>query len=76
MAIGPTREFGMTEPAATQFARATAWQAKDPAHRWIFSLDAAMGQCVERAKAHPLGHSNRRQWWLFRAGAVVPGCTP
>ncbi|HET7562460.1 MAG TPA: glycosyltransferase family 39 protein [Rhodanobacteraceae bacterium] len=76
MSLGPTREFGMTEPAATQFARATAWQAKDPAQRWIFALDAAMGQCVDRTKAHPLGHSNRRQWWLFRADAVVPGCTP
>ncbi|HET7931796.1 MAG TPA: glycosyltransferase family 39 protein [Rhodanobacteraceae bacterium] len=76
MSIGPTREFGMTQPPAKQFALATAWQAKDPAHRWIFSLDAAMGQCVDRAKAHPLGHSNRRQWWLFRADAVVPGCIP
>lgn len=76
MSIGPTVEFGMTQPPAKQFALATAWQAKDPAQRWIFSLGSAMGDCVDRARAHPLGHSNRRQWWLFRTDAVVPGCTP
>ncbi|HEX5487950.1 MAG TPA: glycosyltransferase family 39 protein [Rhodanobacteraceae bacterium] len=76
MAVGPTREFGMTRPLAQQFAAAVAWQARDPSSRWIFSLGKAMGDCVDRAEAHKVGHSNRRQWWLFRANAVVPGCTP
>jgi hypothetical protein len=53
-----------------------AWQAQAPGSRWIFSLQDAMGGCVDRARAHQVGHSNRRQWWLFRADAVVPGCTP
>jgi hypothetical protein len=35
-----------------------------------------MGDCVDRARAHELGQSNRREWWMFRADAVVPGCTP
>ncbi|HEU0277105.1 MAG TPA: glycosyltransferase family 39 protein [Rhodanobacteraceae bacterium] len=76
MAVGPTREFGFVQPLPVQFERATAWQAKDPSARWIFSLEAALGTCVDRAKARRLGDSNRRQWWLFRADAVVPGCVP
>ena len=76
MAVGPTREFGMTRPLAEQFAAATAWQAKDPAQRWIFSLGDAMGDCVRLDDAHKVGHSNRRQWWLFQSGAVITGCTP
>jgi hypothetical protein len=76
MAVGPTVEFGLTQPPAKQFAAGTAWQAQDPAHRWIFSLGAAMGDCVDRARAHEVGQSNRREWWMFRADAVVPGCTP
>lgn len=76
MAMGPTREFGFTEPLARQFAAAAQWQAQAPATRWIFSLGAALGDCVDRAKAHQVGHSNRRQWWLFRQDAVIPGCTP
>jgi 4-amino-4-deoxy-L-arabinose transferase-like glycosyltransferase len=76
MAVGPTREFGFTQPLPVQFARAAAWQAKAPATRWVFSIEAAMGTCVERAKAHRLGDSNRRQWWLFRGDAVIPGCVP
>ena len=74
MAVGPTREFGFTQPVAMQFADAVAWQAKDPTQRWIFSIEQGMGACVVRAKAHEVGHSNRRQWWLFKADAVVPGC--
>ncbi len=76
MAVGPTREFGFSQPLPVQFERATAWQASAPKARWIFSIDAGLGGCVERAKAHRLGDSNRRQWWLFRADAVIPGCVP
>jgi hypothetical protein len=76
MATAPFREFGLTQPLAKQFARATAWQAQDPADRWIFSLGEAMGDCVDRTRAHEVGQSNRREWWMFRADAVVPGCTP
>jgi hypothetical protein len=26
--------------------------------------------------AHQVGRANRREWWLFRADAVIPGCVP
>ena len=76
MAVGPTREFGFTAPWTTQFQRATAWQREAPASRWIFSLDQAMGNCVDTSKARLVGMANRRQWWLFRSDAVIPGCAP
>ena len=58
------------------YAEAVAWQRNDPARRWIFSLDEAMGSCVNRQRATYVGHANRREWWMFRADAVVPGCVP
>jgi 4-amino-4-deoxy-L-arabinose transferase-like glycosyltransferase len=76
MAVGPTREFGFTQPWPDQFAAAVAWQARSPATRWIFSIEGAMGDCVERSMAHQVGRANRREWWLFRADAVIPGCVP
>jgi hypothetical protein len=35
-----------------------------------------MGRCVDRSKAIDVGHANRRDWWLFKADAVLPGCVP
>jgi 4-amino-4-deoxy-L-arabinose transferase-like glycosyltransferase len=76
MAQGPVAEFGFLRAWPAQYAAATAWQRGDPAQRWIFSLDSAMGACVDRTKAAYVGHANRREWWLFKADAVRPGCVP
>ena len=75
MAQGPVTEFGFLEPWPQQYAEAITWLQQDPAHRWIFSLDEAMGSCVDRHHATYVGHANRREWWMFKANAVVPGCT-
>ncbi|MGA9334718.1 MAG: glycosyltransferase family 39 protein [Rudaea sp.] len=76
MAAGPTTEFGFTKPWAQQYSAAVAWQAKAPDQRWIFALSQAMGQCVDRDKAQRIGEANRREWWMFRSDAVIPGCVP
>ena len=76
MAQGPVTEFGFLKPWPQQYAEAIAWQQRAPAQRWIFSLDDAMGQCVDRHRAIHVGHANRREWWLFKADAVIAGCTP
>jgi len=76
MADRPAQEFGFRVPAAQQFVRATQWQAQAPQRRWIFSLDRAMGDCVDLSRALRVGQANRRDWWLFRADAVKPGCVP
>ncbi|MGH8158852.1 MAG: ArnT family glycosyltransferase [Rhodanobacter sp.] len=76
MAQGPVAEFGFLKPWPQQYADAIGWLQQDPAHRWIFSLDDAMGTCVDRHHAIHVGHANRREWWMFKADAVVPGCVP
>ena len=76
MADRPARDFGFNRPVPEQFADAVRWQAQVPQRRWIFILDTAMGVCVDRSRAVSVGHANRRDWWLFRADAVLPGCVP
>ena len=76
MADRPMKDFGFTQPTPQQFARAVQWQAEAPAERWIFGLREALGPCVDKARAQVAGYSNRRQWWMFRADAVVPQCVP
>jgi 4-amino-4-deoxy-L-arabinose transferase-like glycosyltransferase len=72
----PATDFGFTAPTTQQFTRAVTWQAAAPATRWLFVQEPAMGRCVQRDKAIEIGHANRRDWWLFKADAVIPGCTP
>jgi 4-amino-4-deoxy-L-arabinose transferase-like glycosyltransferase len=72
----PATDFGFKQPYHLQFARAVQWQAEAPARRWLFVQQPAMGDCVDRAKAIYLGHANQRDWWMFKAGAVMPGCVP
>jgi 4-amino-4-deoxy-L-arabinose transferase-like glycosyltransferase len=76
MAQGPTMEFGFLKPWPQQYADATAWLVAAPAHRWLFSLDEAMGSCVDRHRAIHIGHANRRDWWVYRADAIRPDCKP
>ena len=76
MAQGSVIEFGFLKPWPQQYAEAIRWQQQAPAQRWIFSLDDAMGNCVNRQRAVHVGHANRREWWMFKADAVVAGCIP
>jgi hypothetical protein len=55
------------------------WLQEAPARRRIFILEQAMdaaGTCLDRTKATRVGNANRREWYLFGADAVVPGCVP
>ena len=72
----PAMDFGFSRPWHEQYVAAVQWQAQDPAHRWLFVLDPVLGHCVDRSKAVSLGHANRREWWMFKADAVTPGCVP
>jgi 4-amino-4-deoxy-L-arabinose transferase-like glycosyltransferase len=76
MADRPARDFGFRRRWPEQFADAVHWQAEAPASRWLFAQAPAVGECVDASKVIDLGRANRRQWWLFRADAVVPGCVP
>ena len=70
----PARTFGFRRPPEMQRAGAIAWQREAPENRWVLILDTAMGECIERDRAVPIGQSNRRSWWLFRADAVRAAC--
>jgi 4-amino-4-deoxy-L-arabinose transferase-like glycosyltransferase len=76
LADRPARDFGFLVPWDQQFAQATQWQAQAPNTRWIFIPEDAMDKCVERSRATEVGKANGRDWWVFRAEAVVPGCVP
>ena len=79
MAQGPVRDFGFRRPWAEQYADAARWLAEAPARRRIFILEHAMdgaGACLDHAKVTRVGNANRREWYLFGADALVPGCVP
>jgi hypothetical protein len=79
LADRPALDFGFVEPWHLQLADAIRWQEARPDQaasnqRWIFILADAMAPCIDRTRAHYVGHANRRKWWLFRADAVAPEC--
>ena len=76
MADRPMVDFGFTQPSQRQFANAVAWQEGAPDARWIFALREAVVPCVDKSKVTVAGYANRRQWWMFRAAAVLPNCVP
>jgi 4-amino-4-deoxy-L-arabinose transferase-like glycosyltransferase len=66
--------FGFRRPHGAQREAAIQWQLQRPGQRWVLILDDAMGDCVDRGKALRIGRANRREWWLFRADAVIGEC--
>jgi len=72
----PVAEFGFARDAASQLRDARAWQAADPAHRWILVNDHALDECVVKDKIVALGQANRVSFSLLPAAASKPGCTP
>jgi hypothetical protein len=76
MADRPMKYFVFRKPTELQFGEAVAWQAQAPQTRWLFGLREAVRACVQRDKVTVVGYAYRRQWWMFRADAVVPGCVP
>ena len=76
MADRPARTFGFLRPPAQQLRAARDWQAQAPAPRWLQIERAALDDCIDRTHAENLGVSNRREWWLVPAGAMVAGCVP
>ncbi len=76
MADRKVTDFGFKRPHKVQFAAANTWLESAPEKRWIFILEAAMGECIDRTRAHPIGYANRREWWIYQRDAVIPGCVP
>lgn len=74
MSPRPLKDFGFRNPPAEQFERSVAWLNEAPRTRWIFARQVAVEKCVDRSRVTVAGSSNRREWWMFHAGAVKPGC--
>ncbi|UPG94719.1 ArnT family glycosyltransferase [Luteibacter aegosomatissinici] len=72
----PVTEFGFAQGAAAQMAKARAWQAADPVHRYLFVNAEALDRCVVPDKVRPLGLANRVRFVLLPADATQPGCQP
>jgi len=76
MADRPSHDFGFKRSHAHQSEDAARWLRESPQSRWIFTLETAMGVCVDKARAQRVGYANRREWWLYQADALIPNCTP
>ncbi len=74
MADRPAATFGFKVPWAEQLRRGVAWQAKQPARRWLLVQEPALLDCVDRQRAEVVGVANRRRWWLVPASAVTGAC--
>lgn len=66
-AVGPVTEFGFKAAPDVQWQRGLAWLRTAPAGRVLMAQDATLPECVERARAQPVGTANRRSWWLVDA---------
>jgi 4-amino-4-deoxy-L-arabinose transferase-like glycosyltransferase len=74
MSPRPLKDFGFRVPYPEQFERAVAWLNEAPDKRWIFANLDEVQACVDRQRVTIVGSSNRREWSMFRAEAVKPGC--
>jgi len=72
----PVRDFGFQTHWPQQLAAGMAWLREAPQRRWLFVNEEALGDCVDKARSIYVGHANRREWWLVRTAALVPGCEP
>ncbi|WP_413624671.1 ArnT family glycosyltransferase [Luteibacter sp. Lutesp34] len=72
----PVAEFGFARDASDQLRDGRAWQAADPAHRWLLINEEALDDCIVREKVVPLGVANRTKFALLPADASKPGCVP
>lgn len=72
----PVVEFGFSRKAPEQLRDARAWQAQDPANRWIFLTEEAVDDCTVMTEVRFLGTANHVRFWLMPASATRPGCVP
>jgi len=64
MADRPAATFGFKATWTEQLSKGMAWQAEQPASRWLLVQEPALSQCIDKTKAEYAGVSNRRRWWL------------
>ncbi|MET0505281.1 MAG: glycosyltransferase family 39 protein [Luteibacter sp.] len=75
-AVRPVTEFGFSRDPAEQLADARAWQAQDPAHRYLLLTAEALDDCVVKTQVRFVGLANHLKYSLLPAEASKPGCVP
>jgi 4-amino-4-deoxy-L-arabinose transferase-like glycosyltransferase len=73
-ARGPTVNFGFLRYYPHQHAEAMAWLRAKPETRRILAQNGEPCVDYQHPAAQKIGVSNRREWWLIAAPALVPGC--
>ncbi|MBB1472968.1 MULTISPECIES: glycosyltransferase family 39 protein [unclassified Luteimonas] len=73
-AVRPVAEFGYRQPWHLQWREAAAWIAGAPERRWLWLPADALGPCVDRSRALPMGRASRQDWWLVPGTAITPHC--
>ena len=66
--------FGYKVPWPQQRAAAIRWLAQAPDTRRVLIQAAAVDGCIDLSRAVRVGTANRREWWLFGHGDVMPAC--
>jgi 4-amino-4-deoxy-L-arabinose transferase-like glycosyltransferase len=67
--------FGFRAPPSEQRERAFAWLQAAP-QRLLLMQRNALGACIDETATLDLGWSNRREWRLLSARAILPDCDP
>ena len=76
MADRPATTFGFNRRWDRQLRDGVAWQAQQPAQRWLVVQEDALLGCIDRDTAVLAGVANRRRWWLVRASDITGPCMP
>lgn len=67
MSQSPAKEFGFRRTEQEQLESALAWQAEEPARRWLLVVGSAIPDGMHQPEWLAMGTSNRRTWWLIPA---------
>jgi 4-amino-4-deoxy-L-arabinose transferase-like glycosyltransferase len=74
-ARGPTEDFGFKRTPVQQWNAAVAWATAAPDTRRLFVREVpALADCLQRARAQPVGVANRRTWSLVSAPDIPADC--
>lgn len=74
-ARGPTVEFGFRRTPVQQWNAAVAWASQAPQARRLFVREVPeLADCLQRARAQPVGTANRRTWRLVSTPDIPGDC--
>jgi hypothetical protein len=69
-------EFGFKRTPVQQWNAAVAWASAAPGARRLFVREVpALADCLQRARAQPVGVANRRTWSLVSAPDIPADCS-